>query len=117
MPDPIVDMVPIQSSILILQEDSTFGKNLNTVSFDVSSSVIHMVTENLSSFTWGPIPIIRPGSMHLHVVVLRMDNYIVYYGCFGAKALRVNLFENRIHNSFYNRLVALYGWFEDKLVR
>ena len=74
-----------------------------------------MVTENLTPFTWMLIPLIKPGRLHMHVLIHMTDNFILYYGNFGAKALRISLFEKRIHNSFYNRLVALYGWFEQKL--
>ena len=113
--DPTVGSTPATGKVTVFQEDTTFGKNLNSVTYEITDDTIHMVTENMSTFSWGPIPIIRTGRLHLHVFVLRMDDYIVYYGNFGAKALRVSLFEDRIHNSFYYRLLALYGWFEGKL--
>lgn len=113
--DPAITEVPSAGSVMVFQEDKTFGKNVNRIRFDANETTIHTITENETTFTWNLVPIIRSGNMHLHVVIYRAEDFIIYYGNFGAHALRVNMFLNKIHNSFYNRLVALYGWFEAKL--
>jgi hypothetical protein len=74
-----------------------------------------MITKNITTFSWGLIPLIRPDRLRLNVVVYKADNFILYYGNFGAKAIKLSILNKRIYNSFYNRLVALYGWFEQKL--
>ena len=93
----------------------TFGKNKLKITYMVTPSTIHMVTENMTTFSWGPIPLIRPGRLRMHVVIYKSEDLLLYYGNFGAKALRISILEKRIYNSFYNRLMALYGWFEGKL--
>ena len=113
--DPRVAGVPAAGSVTLFQQDNTFGKNKLTLTYEVTSSTIHMVTENITRFYWGLIPLIKPERLHMHVLIHMTENFILYYGNFGAKALRLRLFEKRIHDSFYNRLVALYGWFEQKL--
>ena len=115
VPDPTVAAAPAEGGALMFQEDMTFGKNKLRVHYVVSDSTIHMVTENITSFFWGPIRLIRPGRMRLHVLIYEAENFILYYGNFGAKAIRISILEKRIYNSFYNRLTALYGWFEQKL--
>ena len=113
--DPSVDAVPADGNATVFQEDSVFGKNVSAIDYEVTGSTIHMVTTNLTTFSIGFVPIIRPERLRLHVLIYRADDYLIYYGNFAARALRVSSIEDRIHNSFYNRLVALYGWFEAKL--
>jgi hypothetical protein len=113
--DPRVAEIPATGSVTLFQQDKTFGKNKLTLTYEVTSSTIHMVTENITRFSWGLIPLIKPQRLRMHVLIHMTDDCILYYANFGAKALRFSLFENRIHDSFYNRLVALYGWFEQKL--
>lgn len=114
--DRVIAQVPASGTITVFQEDTTFGENINTITYDADQSSIHMLTTNESTFSWGFVPIIRPGRLRSHVLLIRTDTYMIYYANFGAQALRVNLFRNRIHDSFYNRLLALQGWFEAKLV-
>jgi hypothetical protein len=113
--DPRITQVPARGSVYMYQQDKTFGKNRLSLSYEVMPSSIHMVTENITRFTWGIIPLIKPGNLRMHILILISDEFILYYGSFGAKAIRIRLLEDRIFNSFYNRLVALYDWFENKL--
>ncbi len=113
--DPTLDAIPASGELTMFQEDLTFGKNKLKINYVVTPATIHMVTENITTFSWGPIPLIRPGNLRLHVVIYKGENFLLYYGNFGAKALRIGILEKRIYNSFHNRLVALYGWFERKL--
>ncbi len=113
--DPTVKAVPAEGSVTVFQQDKTFGKNKLSLSYQVTQSTIYMATENITRFTWGLLPMIAPGCLHMHVVIYLTENFIVYYGNFGAKAVRVGLFEKRMYDSFYNRLVALSDWFEQKL--
>jgi hypothetical protein len=117
IPDPIVAAASAGGDATVFQEDSVFGENVNEIHYEVGGATIHMVTTNLTTFSIGLVPIIRPERLQLHLLLHKADGYLIYYGNFGARALRVHLFENRIHRSFYNRLVALYGWFEAKLDR
>ncbi|MBN1685826.1 MAG: hypothetical protein JW852_04180 [Spirochaetales bacterium] len=113
--DPFIEEAPGGGSVIMFQEDMTFGKNKLRIAYNITPSTIHMVTENITTFSWGPVPLIKPGNLRLHALVYRGDNFTLYYGSFGAKAIRIGILEKRIYNSFYNRLVALYGWFQAKL--
>ncbi len=115
--DPIIDTLPANGRVTIFQEDKVFGKNVSVIDFEADSSTIHMITMNLTTFSYGFVPIILPERLRLHILLQKTDDYIIYYGNFAARALRINLFKDRIHNSFYNRLVALYGWFQSKLYK
>lgn len=113
--DPAIGGAPAKGSVTIFQEDKTFGKNKLTLAYEVTGSTIHMVTRNITRFTWGLIPLIKPEYLRMHVLIFLTDSFIIYYGNFGAKAVRLSLLEKRIFDSFYNRLIALSGWFERKL--
>ena len=114
-PDPQLGPPPVSGSVAAYQRDTTFAGNTNRIDYEVTDSSIHMLTTNDATYTWAFFPIIREGRLHSHLLILRTDDYLIYYANFGARALRVHLFEKRIHQSFYNRLVALKGWFEAKL--
>lgn len=113
--DPVVDEIPADGRGTLFQEDKTFGKNKLAITYRVTPLTIHLMTENITRFSWGLIPLIKPGRMHMHIVIHMGENFILYYGNVGAKALRIRALEKRISDSFYNRLVALQGWFEGKL--
>lgn len=113
--DPSIDELPAEGNVVMFQEDMTFGKNVLEIQYTVTQATIHMVTKNITTFSWGPIPLIRPDRLRLNVVVYKTENFILYYGNFGAKAIKLRILNKRIYNSFYNRLMALYGWFEQKL--
>ena len=115
VPDTVITVSPSSGAAHVYQQDTTFGWNSSTITFDVDSSSIHMLTINDAAFSWGFIPIIRAERLHSNLVILRTETFMIYYSNFGAHAMRVSLFESRIHDSFYNRLVALQGWFEAKL--
>jgi len=116
IPDPAVSSVPARGELFMFQEDMTFGKNRLKVDYAITPSTIHMITENITTFSWGPLPLIKPGNLRLHALVYKGKGFVLYYGNFGAKALSISVLEKRIYNSFYNRLAALYGWFERKLL-
>jgi uncharacterized protein DUF6675 len=115
IPDTVIDELPASGTAHVYQQDTTFGWNSNTIAYDVETSSIHMLTTNDAAFSWGFIPIIRSGRLQSHLLILRTETFMVYYANFGARALRVSLFEKRILDSFYNRLFALQNWFEAKL--
>lgn len=116
IPDTVVTDNPSDGIVHVFQRDTTFGWNANTITYSVDESSFSMMTTNDSAFDWAFIPIIQAGHLHSYLLLIRSENFMVYYANFGARALSVNFFERRIHDSFYNRIVALKGWFEAKLV-
>ena len=115
VPDPVIDSIPNKGVAYIFQKDTTFGSNISRLDYLASDNVIRMTIINMTPYKYGIIRIIRPANMHLHVAIYLLDDYLLYYGTFGARSGSYFLFEKKIHKSFLNRLKALFGWYSKNL--
>lgn len=116
IPDPVIDSVPNKGITYVFQKDTTFGSNISSLTYLASDNAIRMTITNITPYKYGIIRIIRPGNMHLHVAIYLLDDYLLYYGTFGARSGNYFLFEKKIHESFLNRLKALFGWYSSNLI-
>ena len=113
--DPVVDTLPRDIHAYAFQEDTTFGKSVIRITFHGEEREVWLESENLTPYRYLMIPIIRRRQMRLWVFVYPGDGFLLFYGSFGAHAGSLSLFESRIQKSFYNRLVALHGWYMARL--
>ena len=113
--DPTVESLPAALSLYVLQRDLTFGENVYRFDFAATQSMIHIWFENITPYRYGPIRFIRSGDMRLHIYLFAEADRLIYYGFFGANAIRFPLVERTIYASFYNRIFALYSWFAERI--
>jgi hypothetical protein len=111
LPDPEVSQLPSSGELLVYQRDLTFGDNVFTLTYSATESAIHLRFRNRTPFRYGPFRIVTPGNMEMHVYLVAIDTGVHYYGIFGAKSINIRVIADRIHRSFYNRLLALYEWY------
>lgn len=109
--DPAGVEPPDSFDMFVFQRDGTFGANLFQVDVEVTSSMVHMRFVNLTSFRYGPIRLISPYDLRLHIFLIRIGNGVYYYAAIGADSRGIGLLKGRISDSFYNRLSALYSWY------
>ncbi len=109
--DPKMTDLPARGVFYLYQRDLTFGETVLAVEYSADRSGMHLVMENITAYSYGPIRIISPGGMRLHVFVLLRDDMLYYYSVFGAVSVRFLIFERTIFKSFSHRLEALYGWY------
>ena len=111
LPDPTDVEPPDSFDMFVFQRDGTFGANLFQVDVKFTSSMLHMRFVNLTSFRYGPIRLISPHDLRLHIFLIRIGTGVYYYAAIGADSRGIGLLERRISDSFYNRLHALYSWY------
>lgn len=112
VPDPLVRELPSDDSILIKQDDSTFGVNLFKLRYRAADDSISMSMSNLNSLNLFLVPVVGPGNMVMEIVVLPYKGYRVFYGCVVVRVATFLGFESFIRDSFYYRVKALYSWFD-----
>jgi hypothetical protein len=110
--DPLVKVIPETASILVAQQDLTFGKNFSRLTYGYDGNNITLSLENLKTMWYGIIPLISPLHMQIHLIVVPLEDYILFYGNSAVKTT-ISIFgiEKSKTDSFYNRIKALYNWF------
>lgn len=113
--DPVFESLPRTLELYAFQEDSTFGANVLQLNVDTRESEYLITTKNITSYKLGILRVIRREALRLNIMLSIGDGYILYYGSFGARVLKLPFIQPRVLDSFYNRLRALHSWFMDRL--
>ncbi len=116
-PDPVVRTIPNRDSILVFQRDSSFGENVHELEYRYRANNIYISMVNRTLMWYGIIPAIAADKLQVHLWVQRHGNTVVFYGNTGVAVPSLFGIETRAHDSFHNRLIALFNWFEDQLHR
>ena len=115
LPDPLVDQIPGDATVFIHQRDLTFGKNISEGVYRYSGRVINLSLTNLQIMRYALIPFIQPRDMQTHMIILPMEGYIGFYGYCGVETISFLGIEKSKSDSFYNRMKALFSWFQENL--
>ena len=115
VPDPLVESVPREETVLIHQRDLTFGKNTSEAVYRHSKDVINLSLTNLEIMRYALLPFIQERGMRTHLIILPMDGYIGFYAYCGVETISFLGIEKSKSDSFYNRMKALYTWFRENL--
>ncbi len=111
LPDPVERHVLPESLIYVFQNDSSFGKNAYEALYQRHGSTVQVSMKNLSEMYYSIVPLVEPGHLLLDLVVKPAEDHILFYGCIGVKTYGLFGLEKKTHDSFYNRIKALFGWF------
>jgi hypothetical protein len=117
LPDPLVDEIPATRSLFIHQKDSTFGSAECRMDFRFEDNEISAVIINLTPMYYGIIKAMDPEAMQMHILIVPVEEGILFYGISAGKTLNMKIFEEKAQKSFYNRIRALYGWFTGRISR
>jgi hypothetical protein len=112
LPDPVFDQVRREYRFTIRQEDASFGDNL----YEVVSSPDSISIRNLTPIVYNFIRVANPGDLELQMKIIPDGDRLLFYAFSSLKAPRIFGIRDRLGNSFYNRITALYGWFADQIV-
>jgi hypothetical protein len=115
---PLADLsfteLPGQVEYTIHQKDLTFGANLSHVEISSSPESLLMTMTNLTNMKYdGWLKVIDRGNFQTGVLVIPVEEGILYYGVMSAKTLGLGFIVNKASNSFYNRMKALFIWFNE----
>lgn len=117
IPDPLVTKLPAESTITIMQHDSRFGSNYYRVRYLTAPDAISMTMTNLTTLRLLFIPVVSPGGMQLHLIVMPWRGSRLFYGSVEIKAATMLGLKGLVRDAFRNRIVALYGWFSKRASR
>jgi len=117
LPDKLAASVPAQESIFIHQKDKSFGSNESVMTFRAASDVFATDIINLTPMRYkGLIKVVDPENMQVHLIVVPVEEGLLLYGTMSAQTRNVKAFLDRARNSFTYRVVALTGWYKDRLL-
>jgi hypothetical protein len=109
------DTLPDASSFYIHQKDLTFGSNRSSVDILSGRDDFFMSMKNTTNMKYsGLVRIIDKGNFHTGVLVVPVEEGILYYGEMTAKTLGLSFVVEKASKSFYNRMKALFSWFSEE---
>lgn len=98
-------------SVLVLQEDLTFGENIYRFSYRKDDNQIALFYENQTALEMLFFDVIKPGNMKNVLLVEDLGEEILFYGLIRANYLSVPGMQKRINASLSSRMDAMYDWF------
>lgn len=111
LPDPFYVLPPSKLTIFARQKDLTFGDNIYQYDFYRSPGSLIFVQQNLTALTAGIIPAVGRNKLHSVVAVLDAGDQLLIYAVSMAKAASVPGMNQRVGDSFSNRVEAVIKWF------
>lgn len=114
LPDPIVSIPAATSKLYARQKDLTFGDNIYTYDFYTANSEIIFIQENLTTMSYGIIPILRKNRLRTVVSITDTEKYLLVYAASMARAVMLPGIEGKVRDSFSNRSDAVYDWFSSQ---
>ncbi len=116
LPDPVWRAAPDHDQLYIYQRDSSFGKNILQLDYRTDKDAILLTMRNLTRMLYrGIVPAVGPERLMIHLVVMPVGDYLLFYGSSGADPIGLLGMEERARTSFHNRIVALRDWYLDQL--
>lgn len=112
LPDQLVSSIPANSSLTILQDDSTFGKAIFHLHYHGGQDAISMSMVNLNTFFLWFLPVIGRQHMILQLVLMPYEGQLLFYGGVEVKTMSLFGLQNATRHSFVNRIEALHTWFQ-----
>ena len=112
--DPHYASIEPSHDFFLVQDDSTFGKNLYTATVKkLEAGAVELTMSNVEKVWYGMVPVLGPGALRITLVVQPSADgrFLYFYGNVGLKAIRLPGLETTVRNSFYNRTIAFYNWF------
>jgi hypothetical protein len=116
-PDPRYASPPEELRIYARQKDLTFGDNIYQYDYFAGTGTLIFVQKNLSTMTYGIIPVVGKGKLRSLVAVIDAGEYLLIYAASLAKAASLPGMNQRVEASFSTRAGAVLGWFSGRADR
>lgn len=115
-PDQTVTQIPDRATIHIFQHDSSFGSNVYRAVYYHDDGTMTLSLVNLTRLYYRSIfPVVAPNNLRIKISIVPTDEGLVFYGNSAIDVITLLGMDDRVRDSFYNRVVALFGWFSDQL--
>jgi len=97
------------------QKDTTFGDNRYRISIAGGAGFVSQASTNLTRMSLGIVPVAAPGDVNVRILVLTVDEGLLFYVASSARAAIVPGVRDTLETSFGNRAEAVYRWFSARL--
>ena len=115
LPDPLVTDIPSEAHLYIFQRDSSFGSNRYSATYRYTDESTLLTISNLTTMSYFIFPLVQPEGMQIIISLMPFKEGLIYYGFCAVEVANLFGFEERVYNSFTNRVRALYRWFASQL--
>ena len=113
--DPLVTEIPRTDNIYVYQRDSSFGRNVYSVEYRHRDDTFFMSMTNLTRMYYGIAPVVAPENLEIHLAVVETEEGYLFYGVTGVDVITLLGLEDRVKDSFSNRIEAIFRWFESRI--
>jgi len=111
--DPKFHSLQSISSIYSFFNDSSLGKYICSINYFCSDTYVIMEMENETSINYMFVPIVRPEGLLSYLIVLPFENEIIVYSLSCLKITNFFGIADGKIESLYNRIKAVYNWFQN----
>ena len=117
IPDPIVSIIPAVDTVYAYQRDGSFGRNVQRLEYRAIDQDFLLLIENETTMVYRVVPLVSPGNLRTFLLIRPAPErgVIEFYGNLAVRVPAMFGLQERARNSFYNRIVALHGWFVGRL--
>ena len=112
--DPVYSRPPAELTVYARQKDLTFGDNIYQYDFYYSPGSLIFIQQNLTALTAGIIPAVGKNKLRSVVAILDAESHLLVYAVSMAKAASLPGMNERVGNSFSNRVEAVVHWFSNQ---
>jgi hypothetical protein len=109
--DPAFGIPPAELVLHARQKDLTFGDNVYQYSYYARSDSLIFVQQNLTTLTYGIIPLVGKNKLRSVVAVIDAGEYLLIYAASMVKAASFPGMGQRVSASFSTRADAVQSWF------
>lgn len=113
VPDIQRKIIPTHDRICVFFKDASFGKVYSKIDYYCCGTYFTMQMANINTLTYFFLPLIRPGNQINFIIILPVEDQILFYGLSYVHSRAFMGFIEANVASFYNRIKALFNWFKD----
>ncbi len=113
--DAKASAVEAKSNLLCFFKDSSFGEYVCSIDYSADAASIFMDMQNLTEIWYLFVKIIEPKNMKSRIVVIPVEDGILFYGLSAVRGDDPFGIAKSKSDSLYNRLIALYNWFDSRM--
>jgi hypothetical protein len=111
--DPLVESIPLNSTIHTYMMDSSLGNYVAQVHYHYHYDYFMMSIQNQTTLWRFIIPMVQPKKLNMLVLIVPWEDQLLFYGLCYVNATNLFGIADAKTASFYNRLIALFGWFRN----
>jgi len=115
IPDPVARQVPETAELYAFQRDSSFGRNVQKISYRSSADAFFVEIENQTQMFYSFVPLVGPQGMKVSIIIRNSGDGLQFYGNLGVRVPATFGMEEKARDSFRNRIIALYTWFDEEI--